>query len=239
MTPACFFLAPILCATLLVSTTRATNPYYYTTPGLVVNSDSCSASYCKACSPGFYNLNCGGASNGTCTACPPFPANSVYAAWGASPDGILTAAPSLCPFDCVSNAYIKNASACTAGVCPVSFSVANSQYVAGVTYPTCVTECKPGYYGSATSPTSCTQCSPGSWSDRGATACTQCVLGKYQNAYAETTCKDCAMGTGYADTPGQSACKPCANCATGYYKSGCGLSSAGTCPACNVPTSIV
>jgi hypothetical protein len=225
---------------LTLSTAGATNPYYFSTPGLTINSDSCSASYCKACSPGFYNLNCAGISNGTCTACPPTPANSVYAAWGASPDGILTAAPTLCPFTCVSNAYDKSASACTAGLCPVSLTVANTQYIASVTYPSCTTECMPGYYGSsAISPTLCTACSPGSWSARGATSCTLCALGFYQDASAATVCKPCDMAVGYAANTGQSACTPCANCTVGNYKLGCGGSAAGSCSACSVPTTIV
>ena len=232
-------IALVFLLALTASTSVATNPYYFSTPGLTINSDSCSASYCKACSPGFYNLNCAGISNGTCTACPATPANSVYAAWGASPDGILTAPPTLCPFTCVSNAYIWSASACTAGVCPVSFTYTNTQYILGVTYPSCTTECKPGYYGSATNPTVCTACSPGSWSARGATACTPCALGKYQDLSAETGCKDCVGPAGYAANTGQSACTPCANCTVGYYRSGCGGSAAGTCPGCSVPTSIV
>ena len=219
----------------LVASAAATDPFYFTTPGQTINADSCRASYCKACSPGFYNLNCAGTSNGTCTACPPTPANSVYAAWGASPAGILTAAPALCPFVCVSNAYDKSETACTAGSCPVSFSVNNSQYVSGVTYPTCITECKPGYFGSATSPTACTQCSPGYWSARAATACTQCALGLYQDASASTGCKTCDTGIGYAATLGQALCTPCAACTTGNYKSGCGGQNAGTCTTCTVP----
>ena len=225
--------------TLLISTAVAVNPYYFSTPGLTINSDSCSASYCKACLPGFFNLNCGGASNGTCTACPATPANSYYAAWGASPDGIGTVMPILCPFNCTSNAYVQSASACTAGVCPVSFTVANSQYITGVTYPSCTTECKPGYYGSITNPTSCTACSPGTWSARGSIGCTQCALGKYQDLSAETGCKDCVGPTGYAANLGQSACTPCANCTTGYYRSGCGGSLAGSCPQCSVLNAIV
>jgi syndecan 4 len=112
--------------------------------------------------------------------------------------------------------------------------VANSQYINGFTYPNCTTECKPGYWGTITNPANCTQCSPGSWSARGAASCTLCALGTYQDAYASTACKTCSVG--YAALTGQSLCTPCANCTTGFYKLGCGGQSAGTCPACTVPT---
>ena len=58
-----------------------------------------------------------------------------------------------------------------------------------------------------------------------------CASGYFVNG---TACAPCPVGT-YSDSPGATVCKNCptsSSCSNGYYLSGCGGSSAGSCVRC-------
>ena len=208
--------------------------FFYTGPGTQINVDACPTALCAQCSKGFYNLGCANATNGTCTPCPPTPTNTIYDNWGAYPDGILSAAPLLCPFVCKNSTYIRSADnqSCIPGNCAV-LTLNNTQYIASTTFPSCQFECKSGYVGnSAINPSTCTLCPPGQWSLYGAVTCTLCLAGQYQPNGASTKCNDCTYGIDYTITTGQAACVPCTQCATGQWRNKCGGNSSGTCAQC-------
>ena len=104
---------------------------------------------------------------------------------------------------------------CTAGCAQTNrcYNIYNAFYTGpGTTIDTCPYQCNPGFNNPTLDPS----------------------LGPGFVCYAYPPCAQCPAGT-YSDSPGATVCKNCptsSSCSNGYYLSGCGGSSAGSCVRC-------
>ena len=101
----------------------------------------------------------------------------------------------------------------------------------GVIYNTFCNSCEPGTFSTDEHNAFCTSCPAGTYSDSGASSCTKCEVGTYQSPDVQSYCPSCDEGTYQANT-GATGCLPCESCLAGYYRTGCGGASAGTCTIC-------
>ena len=111
-------------------------------------------------------------------------------------------------------------------------------------------KCEIGTYAPTERSSSCTLCEAGTYmSDIGAATCVPCSAGNYSGGIGSTTCTPCAVGT-YANSASSSVCSICEfgkytlfigsvictlclDCSQiGYYTTGCGGSSPGSCDTC-------
>lgn len=249
----------ILVAFLQYLTNQATGqatPYFFNSSGLVINSDSCTAQYCKLCDPGQYNAGCGLDAakivGDTCTPCASPnnpPSNGVWTAFLTISSNVFVSGTQVCPFTC-NTGYQKNAgnTACVASACPLI----DAKFFPTATQTPCTYVCSAGYYASGTGalgPTDCLQCPQGSWSAQGASACTPCGVGNYNPSSTPSTsdavCQVCPRGT-WSATPSASSCSACsigyysgsegstvnscAQCLAGTYAASTGQSSCTACP---------
>jgi hypothetical protein len=122
-------------------------------------------------------------------------------------------------------------------------------YSANYGLTSCIS-CELGTFGIVEGSASCVPCSTGSYSNyTGATMCISCTVGTYANTASSSVCSACQPGTyasvnsssgcsdcqigEYTPATGSTVCSQCLSCTlTGYYTTGCGGTSPGTCTLC-------
>lgn len=140
--------------------------------------------------------------------------------------------------ECLKGTYASSNTATTCTTCDYGSYASSSGSSACTVIPPATFACiQPGGYSmqcTAWNTSSCNICRSGTYSVVNSTinGCVRCPRGTFSSAAGSTTCLACPQGK-YTDADGLSACLTCqSTCEAGYFNSGCGSSSAGSCVAC-------
>jgi hypothetical protein len=236
------FLAFDLCnAQTIKAPSVANTPRFYSGHGGYGNNcpiTDCSSHAVTACTAGKYLSGCGGGTEtGSCIACSGLPQNAEF-----TTNGGLSA--SGCLWRCLENyelsgglCVLKTCASANEGALRLPSGISNIQYASdenGGAFPTCKYICMAGYSGPTASgdrgPSSCTQCAAGTAAVAGSSSCTPCNEG-FSSVAGSATCTACLPNT-FASSKNSASCSACQLCSSGYYKSGCGPISPGSCAEC-------